>query len=67
MPEPLDLLADIGLNNEDLERLIELHDLKDPCAILIYCEEVDREEGRSPGTTLELYYASLTITEGRKA
>lgn len=67
MPEPLDLLADVGLCNKDFELLEQLWDLDDPCEILLKCEQADAEEGRTPGTTLELYYASMTNTEGRKA
>lgn len=61
-PDPLDNKADIGPYNQYLELLKELRDMDDPLAIIIRCEEIDLDEGRPHGTSLELYLKYLTNT-----
>lgn len=61
-PDPLDNSRRVGHDNELMEWLESLHDTDDPVAIIMRCEETDAEEGREPGTTLELYLFTLTNT-----
>ncbi len=66
MADALDVPGNIGRAEEFEELIVELtlseefvFDLQDPCAIVIRCEEIDEEEGRPKGTTLQLYYQYL--------
>lgn len=60
--DPLDNRQDIGPNNEFMELLEELQDADDPLVIIIRCEQTDQKEGRAIGTTLQMYFESLTNT-----